>query len=109
MGRGLSKQQRALLEFLSGGEIRTTRECAAFLAYGVIDVPKRQGLLTTSQRSSAGRALHSLAEAGLVGKIENRHWGIGATRWALKAVAVKETERLRAEAKPGDPERYRWG
>ena len=107
MGRGLSKQQRALLEFLSGGEIRTTRQCAAFLAFGVRHAAT--AIATTSQRSSAGRALHSLAEAGLVGKIENRHWGIGDTRWALKAVAVKETERLRAEAKPGDPERYRWG
>ena len=107
MGRGLSKQQRALLEFLSGGEIRTTRQCAAFLAFGVLHAAT--AIATTSQRSSAGRALHSLAEAGLVGKIENRHWGIGDTRWALKAVAVKETERLRAEAKPGDPERYRWG
>jgi hypothetical protein len=82
MSRGLSKQQRALIKFLSDGKVRSTERCASFLAQSFYP--------TRSQLSSTGRALHGLAAAGRIGKIERRTPGVGgraAAYWARPSVA----------------------
>jgi hypothetical protein len=75
MSRGRGRLQRALLAWIEEvGDLRTTAMCAAYVA--------GRTPATTSEISSAGRALRLLAQEGAIAQVTN--WDVTReAHWAL--------------------------
>ena len=96
--------QRALLAYLEqAGEVRTTRQCAAFVASGSESPGQPPARVTASQRSATGTALRALSARGVIGQVKTFPDNHGPSRWAVRAVADAENHRRRLRGRRSWP------